>query len=261
MRHYLSIYLTRHSSWLLMMWLMPSWLLLWVQCTFWTNWIFTGTTLTKSPAACLTGWPSAWRSDSNIHWCAWTTISVSLMAENSMRHPVLEQMIIVWNARMVWISWLWQLAPSMRRWSECWSDSNWRFSESLCESLLKRLKIQHTNLTLRKTLTVVLIASLLIYFWENCISLHTDAFFDKLDCLDLLHTWAILARLRHDCIFEKVELWKMLTKNGSLNEFCKHIWRIVMSSTFSSEITTSPRMSWIHRCLSSIDMLWSFWDA
>ena len=151
----------------------------------------------------LTCWSSSWWSDSNTQWAAWTTIFLSLTGFDLMRHPVLA---FEWTNDLhfecltYWIPWLWQHASSTRRCCECSSDMSWSTPESLSKnlslsrSLIFKTQNQHADMTLNKSVTVVLTASLLICSWkymicaEVCIPLDSDIFLRWLDRLDLLHT-------------------------------------------------------------------------
>ena len=162
-----------------------------------------------------------------------------------------EQISMTWNAWVVWISWSWnawivwmpESSESLdSEFSLTWRGGGVNAHQILIDAslslwvrylllILKRIKIQHTNLTSDR-IALMLTTYMVMYFRQNCMSTIVDISLDKLDCLDLLNAWTILMDLRQFWIFEKVEFWKTLIQNCSLDKLREHVWWIVMSFHF-----------------------------
>ena len=183
--------------------------------------------------------------------------------DGSLRHPVLVfewKMIFILNTSIIWISWLWQHAPSTRRWCECSPDSSWGMPESLSKNLWdsKELKssiqtwpltrrwprccLQACSYTLESTwFTLRFVSSLTMTSFSFDLTVLTIA-----TPSPYFNAWDKAGSLK------RLSLGRCWPRTAAWTNFVSTSDGLWWVPTFSSDMIPSLRTSWIHRCLSSI---------
>ena len=233
------------------------------------HWIFTWMTLTKSPATCFDLLIVFMRrSDGNSQWAAWMTISVSLMAESSLRHPVLafewtKDHDLKCQNRLTLLALRTCSLDTEMVWMRVWLELT-RLWISAWESLVDLEKIQSptykpdlekgVDCGVNCKLDWKLVDTLLR---ELCVHLHWHL------SSPAWLSWSS-PHLSNTCTPEKnLNLWKgwALEDADQEQQLERISWAHLMDcDEFSSEMTPSLRVSWISQML-ELNMLWFSWDA